>query len=380
MAIRKSERVPEKIYSVAMWVVSVVFAGFLIGLGNLILGDLPQLDDPVTQEQFVDQKGLDRLRGAADAIGADMDAVDTRLEVARLQLEQADKAAASGKETFDAWIRTRTATTSAAQDPEVIARTRQLEALQANQRAAQQAIDALSSERLALEQRERANGDAQQRLEAAAWPAFEKALFWQELKVFLWRLLFTLPLLLVAGWLILHKRKSDYWPLARGFVLAAIFAFFVELVPYLPSYGGYIRYIVGIVLTGIAGHFLIKNMRAYLERRQAVEVQAEDERRKMLSHEEAFKKMASNICPGCDRPVATMGDVKANYCVHCGMTLFNQCGGCGTRKMAFFRFCMACGTSADASKPFSPKAAIFKADPPADAKVAAAKTPAKPRT
>jgi hypothetical protein len=38
---------------------------------------------------------------------------------------------------------------------------------------------------------------------------------------------------------------------------------------------------------------------------------------------------------------------------------------------------MACGTSADSSKPFAAKAAIFKADPPEKAK-AAAKLPAKP--
>jgi hypothetical protein len=377
MAIRKSERVPEKIYAIAMWAVSVVFAGFLIGLGNLILGDLPQLDDPVAQEQFVDRAGLEKLRGTAQSISADMAGVDTQLEVARLQLEQAQKASATGKETFDAWIRTRGATANAQQDPDVIARTRQLEALQGNERAAQEVIDSLSDKRLNLEQRQRENADAQTNLEAAAYPAYEKALFWQELKVFLWRLLFTLPLLLVAAWLILRKRESDYWPLARGFVLAAAFAFFVELVPYLPSYGGYIRYIVGIILTGIAGHFLIKNMRAYLERRQAVEVQTEDERRKLVSHEEAFKKMAANICPGCDRPVATMGDVKANYCVHCGMTLYNQCGGCETRKMAFFRFCMACGTSAESSKAFAPKAAIFKADPPEPVKTGA-KPAAKP--
>ncbi len=355
MAIRKSERVPEKIYTIAMWVVSVIFAGFLVGLGNLILGDLPQLDDPVTQEQFIDSKGMERLRGEVRSISSDQSAVNTQLEVARLQLDQAQKASVTGKETFDAWIRTRTATTNAQQDPEVLARTRQLEALKTNERTAQEAIDDLSRKQLALEQRERENMSAQQRLEEAAYPAYEKALFGQELKVFLWRLLFTLPLLAIAGWLILKKRKSDYWPLARGFVLAAAFAFFVELVPYLPSYGGYIRYIVGIVLTAIVGHFLIKNMRAYLERRQAVEVQAEDERRKLVSHEEAFKKMAASVCPGCDRPVATTGDAQANFCVHCGMTLYNECGGCQTRKMAFFRYCMACGTSADASISLSPK-------------------------
>ncbi len=350
MALRKSERVPEKIFTIAMWVVSVVFAGFLIGLGNLVLGDLPRLDTNLTQEQFVDGNGLSKLRGEVAGVPAQLSKIDSQLEVARLKLEQAEQSTRNTQDTFDTWIRTRTVTTDAGQDPEVISRTRQVETLKGVEGEAQSVVDRLNRERLDLDQKLQANQLAQQALQDDAYPAYEKALFAQELKVFLWRLLFTLPLLVIAGWLTLKKRKSDYWPLMRGFVLAAAFAFFVELVPYLPSYGGYIRYIVGIVLTGIAGHFLIRNMRAYLERRQLAEVQAEDERRKLVSHEEAFKKMAASICPGCDRPVATTGDVQANFCVHCGMTLFNNCVTCDTRKMAFFRYCMSCGTSADAGE------------------------------
>ena len=54
--------------------------------------------------------------------------------------------------------------------------------------------------------------------------------------MFLYRLMLTLPLLVIAG-----------WPFVWGSICFALFAFFVELVPYLPSYGGYIRYVVGII-------------------------------------------------------------------------------------------------------------------------------------
>ncbi len=343
----KSARVPERLYMGVMWLISLIFAGFVIGLGSLIIGDLPQLETNITQEQFIDQAGLNKLRDQGRASSKRLGEIEDKLAVTNLQLEQARKASETGTETFEAWIKTRTATTNAQQDPEVLGRTRALEDLKKNERAVQESIDALESEKLPLSQKTQALNDQESRLREAAAPAFERAMFWQELKVFLFRLLIALPMLAAAVWLVMKKRKSDYWPIARGFVIAALFVFFVELVPYLPSYGGYIRYIVGIGLTLVAGHYVIKNMRTYLEQRQAVEHQAEEERRKLVSHEEAFKKMAARVCPGCDRPIATTGDVDANFCVHCGMTLFDHCGKCDTRKMAFFRYCMSCGTGAE---------------------------------
>jgi hypothetical protein len=350
----KSARVPERLYAIVMWLVSLVFAGFLIGLGSLVIGDLPQLDSAVTQEQFVDKAGLAKIRGELDTISKRQGEIEDKLQIAKLQLEQAQSASVTGTETFEAWIKTRTATTDPQQDPEVLTRTRALETLKKNERSAQEVIDKLEAEKLPLQQRNEALNTQESDLNSAAFPAFESALFKDELKVFLWRLLATLPLLAAAGWLILKQRKSDYWPLARGFVLAALFVFFVELVPYLPSYGGYIRYIVGIILTLVASYYIIRNMRAYLERRQAVEHQAEEERRKLVTHEEAFKKMAAKVCPGCDRPIASTGEAEANFCVHCGMTLFNKCGTCDTRKMAFFRYCMSCGTASAQEAKASP--------------------------
>ena len=354
----KSARVPERAYAIAMWLVSLVFAAFLIGFGRLVIGDLPRLDDQISIEQFMDQQALDRLQAGREALNDRRTEQYRLMEAARLKREEARNAYASARDSFDNWIRTRRATSNAAQDPEVLRRTAALDRLKVLERATEVEVESLQQNQNAIDNLQVDLDAVDAELVATAQPRFERAMFVQELKVFGWRLLFTLPLLVVAGWLVAKKRKSDYWPLMRGFVIAALFAFFVELVPYLPSYGGYVRYIVGIALTLVTGHFIIKNMRAYLVRRQQAEAQAETERRKQVSYEEAFKKMSAKICPGCDRPVSTTGEAEANFCVHCGMTLFDTCTSCNTRKMAFFRYCMTCGTQAA-----SPDASSASAQP-----------------
>ena len=356
----KSVRAPEKAYAIVLWLVSVVFAGFIVGLGNLVIGDLPQVEQRTLAEPAAPSAQMMRIAAERGQIAQRLGQIDDRRTIVQLQLDQARKASQTGTETFEAWIAARTATTNPAQDPEVIERTRALEQLKAGERSFQTEIDKLENERAPLMQRQDALSAEESRVEAQAAPARERARFWQELRVFLLRLAVALPMLAAAAWLVVKKRGSDYWPLARGFVMAAVFVFFVELVPYLPSYGGYVRYGVGIALTFGAGMFLIRNMRAYLARRQAAEAQAETERRANVSHDEAFRKMAARQCPGCDRPIAAMEGSETNFCVHCGMTLFDHCPACDRRKMAFFRFCMACGTPAGA-----PEVHIARENPPA---------------
>lgn len=349
----KSLRVPEKLFALVMWALSFAFAAFLIGLGGQIVADLPQVEDRLTLEQFADTAALEGARGRLKRLEVQERELGERHAQAQQALTAAGNAYRSAREAYDNWLATRTATTDPAQDPEVIQRTRGLDTLKAAERQAQEALERLDRDRLAVSQ----DADAQRRREAelldAARGPYESARFRQEMRVFGLRLALTLPLLVVAGWLVAKKRQSDYWPLMRGFVLFALFAFFVELVPYLPSYGGYVRYVVGVALTLVAGHYVIKAMRRYLAKRQQVEAQSETERRQSLGYEDALKKMAANVCPGCERAILPAtpapNEAPSNFCVHCGMKLFDHCGACRTRKNAFFHYCPTCGTGAAAA-------------------------------
>jgi predicted RNA-binding Zn-ribbon protein involved in translation (DUF1610 family) len=354
----KALRVPERAFRLVMWLVSLVFAGFLAGLGGRIIADLPRLENTLALEQFADQAQLRAVRTEIRALERDDRDRADEVDRAQLTVRAAGNAYQSARASFANWISTRNATTDPRQDPELLARTRELDALKTRQRNAESAVETLEASHLAAQQALAAHRRTEQDLLAAAGRAYQAALFWQELRVFGWRLALTLPLLVIAGWLVVRKRRSDYWPLLRGFVLFALYTFFVELVPYLPSYGGYVRSAVGVIFTALAGVYAIRGMRRFLARRQQLERQTDVQRRRALTAEEALKKIAAHVCPACERAIASADDVPADFCVHCGLRLFDRCAACGTRRNTFFRYCPTCGTPAPiAADPTPPGAA-----------------------
>ena len=345
----KALRLSEKWFRFGLWLVAFVFAGFLIGLGGTIVHNLPKVEHRYTSEDFIEQPQASQARAALAAAEKARREAGEALEQARLKHQTARADSASARETFSNWLATRQATRRPEQDEELIARTQALDALKARERETLAAVEA--QQQVALDAQQAANRSRAglEGLEQAANERLGDELRRQELRIFLYRLALTLPLLVVAGWLFARKRKSTWWPFVWGFIYFALFTFFVELVPYLPSYGGYVRYTVGIVLTVLVGRYAILALNRYLESQRQAEALPDIERRRELGYDTALARLAKKVCPGCER-VVDLNDKSIDYCPHCGICLFDHCAACNERKSAFSRFCHACGAPAREEK------------------------------
>lgn len=345
----KALRLSEKWFRFGLWLVAFVFASFLIGLGGTVVENLPQVEHHYTLEDFIDRGAANAARAAIRSTQETRQNADEKMAQAQLRLNTARADAATARDTFNNWLATRHVTQRPEQDPELLTRTRQLDSLKAAER---QALNGVEAQQQILLDAQPAEAHAQRdlrELELAAGEQLSTELRSQELRVFAYRLLLTLPLLGIAGWLFAKKRQSTYWPFVWGFIYFALFAFFVELVPYLPSYGGYVRYVVGIVITVLVGRSAIIALNRYLERQKQAESMPDVERRKELSYDTALARLAKKVCPGCERPV-DLANTAIDYCPHCGICLFDHCGKCEQRKSAFARFCHACGAAARAAE------------------------------
>ena len=340
----KSLRFSEKWFRRGLWVVAFVFAWFLSGLGGAVVGDLPKIEQTQTLEDFMNPIELKKVSEEIRKAELNEREVNDALEQSRLKHSAAEADTDSEREKFIASVATRKATAQPDQDKELIARTERVDNLQALERVALAQLEMQQKLLLDAQQASRKARLRLNELEQAAQGDYASARQGQELRVFGYRLALTLPLLFLAAWLYKKKRQSTYWPFVWGFIYFALFAFFVELVPYLPSYGGYIRYLVGIVITLLVGRQAILALQRYQDQQRLAEAQPETKRREVLEYDTALARLAKSICPGCERTV-DLKDISIDYCPHCGIGLHDRCGACNTRKSTFSKYCHACGAA-----------------------------------
>lgn len=340
----QSLRHSEKWFNLGLWLVALVFTGFLIGLGSVVIKNLPSVERRYVADDFIDRPASAQVRSALKAADEQAVAAGEALEQAQLKHQVAQANTAAARESLKSWLATRRATARPDQDAQVLTRTRELDELKAAERRMLSAMEVQQQAALDAQQARSTNQRRLAEMETAAQSRLAAAQRRQELRVFGYRLVLTLPLLIIAGVLFRKHRKSVYWPFVWGFIIFALFAFFIELVPYLPSYGGYVRYVVGIAVTVVVGRHAILALQGYLERHRLAEALPDVQRREELSYDSALARLNKGICPSCERPV-DMKDPANDFCPHCGICLHERCVKCNVRKNAFSKFCHACGTA-----------------------------------
>ena len=110
----KALRWSEKWFRRGLWLLAFVFAWFLIGLGSTIVGDLPQVEQQRTLDDFLDPQRAPALKAAireADRSERDLQAeleqalAELRVEFPGLQPASENKSANLRYASFDAGLR-----------------------------------------------------------------------------------------------------------------------------------------------------------------------------------------------------------------------------------------------------------------------------------
>lgn len=337
-----SLRLSEQWFKRALWAVAFFFAIFLSSLSGVIIDLLPKVEQELSTENFMDPDKAKEVRTQIDESSIKLKSLQNDLDSAKVASAEAETKFYSASEAFKSWLENRKVTQDAKKDAEVSQRQAKLDVL--NEEMTTQRSLVLSIEKRILETQQ-VNSAAHEDLQSMSYTADEQlqdAQRLQELRIFGYRLVLTLPMLFIAGWLVTKKRESQYWPFVWGFVAFSALTFFVELVPYMPSYGGLVRYTIGGILTALIGKYLIDALRKYKERQSTVEAQDDHIRRQAMQYDSAQAYLAKSLCPGCERP-ADLKSSNYNHCSHCGLNLFGACTNCGSRKSSFTKFCHQCG-------------------------------------
>jgi len=279
------------------WTIAIVLAVFLILLGNDIISDLDSSISYPNRSTYEDKTAEAKYKTEYDALDAKIYALQQKQSDISKMIDVASQNKDNEQQSFDNWIKTRTTLGSPKDDPEVLKRVHEIDRLAKVQHDWQTSSDSLNTPLQALYAQQSVIEAHQSVLSKEADAQYYNALNSYDLRVFLIRLLFVAPILALGIFFFLRFRNKKLAPLYLGFSLFSVYAFFVGLVPYLPSYGGYIRYIVGILLTIGLGYYAIKKIRTYSERKRKELEESTKERASKLQYDIVEKAYNNHICP-----------------------------------------------------------------------------------
>ncbi len=338
-------------------IISLILCFFLILLSNKIISDLDSTIERPDFENFVNKTKKADIDKIISIKNTEIEQLNNQKTMMEKMILTAKTNYENEKQSFDNWIAARKTLQAPDKDKEVIQRAKNIDEYFKVEQSWRLQVDSISNKINTLEESKNELYKENDSEYAVAQKKFDQAYKWFELRVFLVRLLFVLPILGIGVFFFIRFRNHKFSPLFMGFVYFSVYCFFFGLLPYLPSYGGYVHYTVGILLSIGIGYYAIKNLRLYLERKRAELESSSEERAKNVHSETAEKALENHICPSCGKDFFLKKWEHPNtnaenevfktitdFCRHCGLVLFKKCEKCSHKNFAHIPYCSNCGT------------------------------------
>ena len=356
---KKLERTSRLVY----YAIALILCAFLIGLSNQLIGDLDTVSAQPKEESFLNADAVAGINRRQSHLQTEVQALRDKNVLVERTMLTAQQNYANEKQSFENWVKTRKTLGSPENDQEVLSRANRLDVFYRVEQAWRAQLDARQTTIEAYERQQEQVQKQRERENGRATEKYEAALQRYELKIFLIRLLVVGPVLGLGIFFFVRYRRHKFWPLFLGFALFSLYAFFFGLVPYLPSYGGYVRSVVGVALSVGLGYYAIKTLRAYFDRKQQELQVSSQERAKNVQVEVAEKALENHYCPSCGKdfilkkwefplPQVQVSEVYrlvTDFCRHCGLELFSDCRNCGSKNFSHLPFCATCGAKPSAA-------------------------------
>lgn len=341
----KSSRQLSKVVNIFLHIIALVFTYFLLQGGSLIIKNLPSRHTNIQLEDYLDKAQLSQLEQQQDDNSLKQETLGFQRQSVQTELSGLKEVLGIQQQNYKEMLASRYVTEDSQSNQQVEAIRKKIEQGRVAISTATQSENQLEKQLLLLRQDSEKLRKEIRELKSDARQLMREDERSNTLKAFLIRLAFVLPLLALAVFLFKRYRNSSYWPFVYGWGYFSLYAFFIELVPYFPNYGGYVRSIVGIVACFLVGRFLINKLQDYLEKKREMEQRDEESRRSSLQNNErnlenSFEKIHKGICPSCDRKFASPDN---KYCVYCGLCIKRECGSCKTLQISFNQYCLQCG-------------------------------------
>jgi hypothetical protein len=222
-----------------------------------------------------------------------------------------------------------------------------------------QGIADLTSKKLQLEEDKRQIEQQITKDKEPAQKEFQKQSESHRLKLAFYQLLILVPLLLVAGLLLLRQRASIYFPLFLAFGGATLVKVGLVVHEYFPS--RYFKYVLLLALLGVVARLLVQFIRtvAYPKMDWL-----------LRQYREAYERF---MCPVCEYPIRTgprrflywtrrtvhkilpqgdaSGKAEPYSCPSCGTLLFEECLSCHNIRHSLLGYCEHCGAKKEDEAP-----------------------------